>query len=48
MLDREVLIAALNAGSAPRILHMGHVVVPPEAAMGPTLLFGRQGNIGTG
>jgi catechol 2,3-dioxygenase-like lactoylglutathione lyase family enzyme len=46
--ERAALSAALNAGPVPHSLHMGHVVVPPEAAMGATLVFGTPGNIGTG
>jgi hypothetical protein len=45
---REALIAALEAGAVPHILHMGHVVVAPEVAMGATLVFGTSGNIGPG
>ena len=45
---REALIAALEAGAVPHILHMGHVVVAPEAAMGAALVFGTSGNIGPG
>jgi Glyoxalase-like domain len=36
----EALVAALTAGSVPHILHMGHVVVGPDDAMGATLVFG--------
>jgi hypothetical protein len=36
----EELVAALTAGSVPHILHMGHVVVGPDDAMGATLVFG--------
>jgi catechol 2,3-dioxygenase-like lactoylglutathione lyase family enzyme len=46
--DRDALIAALDAGAVPHNLHMGHVVVAPEAAMGATLVFGTQGNFGPG
>ena len=38
--ERGALIAALEAGAVPYILHMGHVVVAPEAALGATLVFG--------
>jgi len=37
--ERDTLIAALEAGAVPHILHMGHVVVAPQAAMGATLVF---------
>jgi catechol 2,3-dioxygenase-like lactoylglutathione lyase family enzyme len=37
--DRAALIATLEAGAVPHILHMGHVVVAPHAAMGATLVF---------
>jgi catechol 2,3-dioxygenase-like lactoylglutathione lyase family enzyme len=40
--DRKGLIATLDAGAVPHILHMGHVVVAPPAAMGATLVFGAQ------
>jgi catechol 2,3-dioxygenase-like lactoylglutathione lyase family enzyme len=40
--DRKGLIASLDAGAVPHILHMGHVVVAPPAAMGATLVFGAQ------
>jgi catechol 2,3-dioxygenase-like lactoylglutathione lyase family enzyme len=33
------LIATLDAGAVPHILHMGHVVVAPAHAMGATLVF---------
>ena len=33
------LIAALDAGAVPHILHMGHVVIAPQNAMGATLVF---------
>jgi catechol 2,3-dioxygenase-like lactoylglutathione lyase family enzyme len=46
--EQEALIAALAAGGVPHILHMGHVVVTPEAAMGATLVFGTQRNVGAG
>jgi hypothetical protein len=46
--ERNALIAALDAGAVPHILHMGHVVVAPEVAMGATLVFGTQGNFGPG
>ena len=36
----DTLVAALTAGEVPHILHMGHVVVGPDAAMGATLVFG--------
>jgi hypothetical protein len=36
----EALVAALTAASVPHILHMGHVVVGPDDAMGATLVFG--------
>jgi len=36
----DALVAALAAGAAPHILHMGHVVVGPQHAMGATLVFG--------
>jgi catechol 2,3-dioxygenase-like lactoylglutathione lyase family enzyme len=38
--DPHTLMAALEAGAVPHILHMGHVVVAPQAAMGATLVFG--------
>jgi catechol 2,3-dioxygenase-like lactoylglutathione lyase family enzyme len=38
--DRDVLLAALDAGAVPHIAHMGHVVVAPQTAMGATLVFG--------
>jgi catechol 2,3-dioxygenase-like lactoylglutathione lyase family enzyme len=37
--DRDALIATLNAGAVPHILHMGHVVVAPPDAIGATLVF---------
>jgi catechol 2,3-dioxygenase-like lactoylglutathione lyase family enzyme len=37
--ERDALVAALEAGAVPHILHMGHVVVAPQAAMGATLAF---------
>ncbi len=37
--DRDALIAMLEAGAVPHILHMGHVVVAPPAAIGATLVF---------
>ena len=37
--EPAVLIAALDAGAVPHILHMGHVVVAPQHAMGATLVF---------
>ena len=37
--DSDALVATLKAGAVPHILHMGHVVVPPQAAMGATLVF---------
>jgi catechol 2,3-dioxygenase-like lactoylglutathione lyase family enzyme len=40
--EPEALIATLEAGAVPHILHMGHVVVAPQAARGATLVFGRQ------
>jgi catechol 2,3-dioxygenase-like lactoylglutathione lyase family enzyme len=40
--ERETLIAALEAGSAPHILHMGHVVIAPVDALGATLAFGTE------
>jgi catechol 2,3-dioxygenase-like lactoylglutathione lyase family enzyme len=46
--ERNALMAALEAGAVPHVLHMGHVVVAPEAAMGATLVFGTQGNFGPG
>jgi hypothetical protein len=46
--ERAALIAALSAGTVPHILHMGHVVVAPEAALGATLVFGTQGDFGPG
>jgi catechol 2,3-dioxygenase-like lactoylglutathione lyase family enzyme len=41
--ERNALIAALEAGAVPHILHMGHVIVAPQAAMGATLAFAAQG-----
>jgi hypothetical protein len=41
--ERDALIASLEAGAVPHILHMGHVVVAPQAAMGATLVFAEQG-----
>jgi catechol 2,3-dioxygenase-like lactoylglutathione lyase family enzyme len=41
--ERDTLITALDAGAIPHILHMGQVVVAPQAAMGATLVFGTQG-----
>jgi hypothetical protein len=41
--ERDALIASLEAGKVPHILHMGHVVVAPQAAMGATLVFAAQG-----
>jgi catechol 2,3-dioxygenase-like lactoylglutathione lyase family enzyme len=38
--DRKGLIAALDAGAVPHILHMGNVVVAPQVAMEVTLVFG--------
>jgi catechol 2,3-dioxygenase-like lactoylglutathione lyase family enzyme len=38
--DLDKLTATLAAGAVPHILHMGHVVVAPPAAMGATLVFG--------
>jgi len=46
--ERGALIATLEAGAVPHSLHMGHVVVAPEAAMGATLVFGTQENFGPG
>jgi catechol 2,3-dioxygenase-like lactoylglutathione lyase family enzyme len=46
--ERDALMAALEAGAVPHILHMGHVVVAPEAAMGATLVFGTQRKFGPG
>jgi len=40
--ERDTLIAALEAGSAPHILHMGHVVIAPGYALGATLVFGTE------
>jgi catechol 2,3-dioxygenase-like lactoylglutathione lyase family enzyme len=40
--ERESLLATLDAGAVPHILHMGHVVVAPQAAMGATLVFAPQ------
>ncbi len=40
--ERDALIAALHAGAVPHILHMGHVVVAPQAAMGAALVFAAQ------
>jgi catechol 2,3-dioxygenase-like lactoylglutathione lyase family enzyme len=37
--DREALIATLDTGAVPHIVHMGHVVIAPPAAMGATLVF---------
>ncbi len=37
--DEATLMAALDAGAVPHILHMGHVVVAPQNAMGATLVF---------
>jgi hypothetical protein len=37
--DRDALIATLKAGAVPHILHMGHVVVAPQDAIGATLVF---------
>jgi catechol 2,3-dioxygenase-like lactoylglutathione lyase family enzyme len=37
--DRDALIATLDAGAVPHILHMGHVVVAPPDAIGATLVF---------
>ncbi len=37
--DRARLLATLTATAIPHISHMGHVVVPPQAAMGATLAF---------
>jgi hypothetical protein len=41
--ERNALIATLEAGAVPHILHMGHVIVAPQAAMGATLVFAAQG-----
>jgi hypothetical protein len=41
--ERDALIAVLEAGAVPHILHMGHVVIAPPAAMGTTLVFEVQG-----
>jgi catechol 2,3-dioxygenase-like lactoylglutathione lyase family enzyme len=46
--ERDALLAALDAGAVPYNLHMGHVVVAPETAMGATLVFGTPGNRGPG
>ena len=40
--ERESLLATLDAAAVPHILHMGHVVVAPQAAMGATLVFAPQ------
>jgi catechol 2,3-dioxygenase-like lactoylglutathione lyase family enzyme len=37
--DLTALIATLTAGAIPHILHMGHAVIAPQAAMGATLVF---------
>jgi catechol 2,3-dioxygenase-like lactoylglutathione lyase family enzyme len=37
--DDAALMAALDAGAVPHILHMGHVVVAPQDATGATLVF---------
>jgi catechol 2,3-dioxygenase-like lactoylglutathione lyase family enzyme len=41
--ERDALLAALAAGNVPYILHMGHVVVAPQDALGATLVFGTEG-----
>jgi catechol 2,3-dioxygenase-like lactoylglutathione lyase family enzyme len=38
--DLDALTRTLAARAVPHILHMGHVVVAPRAAMGATLIFG--------
>jgi catechol 2,3-dioxygenase-like lactoylglutathione lyase family enzyme len=38
--DRAALTAALDAGGIAHSTHMGSIVVPPETAMGATLVFG--------
>jgi len=40
--ERDALPAALAAGSVPHLLHMGHVVIAPQDALGATLVFGTQ------
>ncbi len=37
--DIDALVATLDAGAVPHVLHMGHVVVRAQAAMGATLVF---------
>jgi hypothetical protein len=37
--NREALIRALNAGEVAHASHLNTIVVPPEAAMGATLVF---------
>jgi hypothetical protein len=46
--ERVALIAALEAGAVPYILHMGQVVVAAQVALGATLVFGTPGDSGPG
>jgi hypothetical protein len=41
--ERAALLAALEAGAVPHILHMGQVVVAPQTALGATLAFAPAG-----